>query len=57
MMRGLAYVDGVGVVERGCEGDGVDIADVGTVERFPEVVYGVKSRTSGKIRQTLFLDA
>lgn len=38
MIRGLEYVDGVGVVERGMAGGGVDIADVGTVDRFPEVV-------------------
>lgn len=39
-MRG-AYVAGVGVVERGMlerEGAGVEMASVGTVERFPDVV-------------------
>jgi len=38
MVRGLEYVDDVGVVERGRLGGGVEIAEVGTVERFPEVV-------------------
>lgn len=52
-----AYVAGVGVVDRGSGGGGVDMAEVGTVERFPDVVYGVRSRTSGKIRRTVFLDA
>ena len=58
-MRG-AYVAGVGVVERGTlerEGAGVEMASVGTVERLPDVVYGVKSRTSGKIIWMGFLEA
>lgn len=29
-------------------GEGVDIAFVGIVERLPDVVKGVRSRTSGK---------
>jgi hypothetical protein len=48
---------GVGVVERGMAGCGVDIADVGMVERLPEVVYGVRSRTSGNISFMVFLEA
>jgi len=38
MVRGLEYVDGVGVVERKRMGGGVEIAEVGTVEIFPDVV-------------------
>jgi len=38
-------------------GDGVDIELVGTVERLPEVVKGVKSRTSGKYTRIVFFDA
>lgn len=38
-------------------GEGVDIALVGTVERLPEVVKGVRSRTSGKNTLILFLAA
>jgi hypothetical protein len=37
-MRGFEYVEGVGVVDRGRAGGGVDIEDVGTVDRLPEVV-------------------
>ena len=39
------------------EGAGVEMASVGTVERFPDVVYGVRSRTSGKITWIGFLEA
>lgn len=56
-MRGLAYVAGVGVVERSRAGAGVEMADVGIVERLPEVVKGVRSRTSGKMIRTLFFEA
>ncbi len=37
--------------------DGVDKELVGTVERFPEVVKGVRSSTSGKMTRMLFLAA
>ena len=41
MVRAVAYVAGVGVVDLGMdamEGGGVDMESVGTVERIPEVV-------------------
>ena len=38
-------------------GEGVDIELVGTVERLPDVVNGVRSSTSGKCTRTLFFDA
>lgn len=38
----------VGVVERGIEGGGEDIGAEGVVDNWPEVVYGVRSSTSGK---------
>jgi len=47
----------VGVVLRGIDGGGVEIGIEGTVDRFPEVVKGVKSRISGKRIRTLFLAA
>ena len=54
----------MGVVERrGSEwvvellGGGVDIDVVGLTERFPEVMYGVMSKTSGKMRRMVFLVA
>lgn len=51
----FAKVAGVGVVDRGGKGDGVESESVGTVDRFPDVVKGVKSRTSGKRTRILFL--
>ena len=42
---------------RGIEGGGVEMGMEGTVERFPDVVKGVRSRISGKIIRTLFLAA
>lgn len=57
MVRGMAYVAGVGVVLRGMEGGGVDIGMEGTVDRLPEVVKEVRSRISGKNMWTLFLAA
>lgn len=56
-MRGVVYVAGVGVVERGWAGGGEDIGKDGTVERFPDVVKGVRSSSSGKCTRMLFLDA
>ena len=38
-------------------GDGVEMALVGTVDKLPDVVYGVKSKTSGKWTFIVFLDA
>ena len=38
-------------------GEGVEMELVGTVERLPEVVYGVKSRISGKFTRMVFLAA
>jgi hypothetical protein len=57
MVRGVEYVAGVGVVERGRDGGGEDIGTEGTVESLPEVVNGVRSRSSWKTTQTLFLEA
>lgn len=57
MVRGIAYVAGVGVVLRGMDGGGVDMGMEGTVERLPEVVKEVRSRISGKNIRTLFLAA
>lgn len=48
---------GVGVVEHGTVRGGVEMAEVGTMERLPEVVKGVRSRTSGKMVWTVFLVA
>ena len=53
----FAKVAGVGVVERGGCGGGVDNDDVGMVERLPEVVKGVRSRTSENTTRMLFLEA
>jgi hypothetical protein len=56
----VPYVAGVGVVDLGMaviEGGGVEMESVGTVERIPEVVYGVRSSTSGKISLIGFFDA
>lgn len=39
------------------KGEGVDIAQVGSVERLPDVVKGVKSRTSGKCTRMVFFAA
>ncbi len=38
-------------------GEGVDIAHVGSVERLPDVVNGVRSRTSGKCTRMVFFAA
>ena len=48
---------GVGVVDRLGYGGGVEREEVGTVERFPDVVNGERSRTSGKRTRMLFLAA
>lgn len=48
---------GVGVVERGIDGGGDEMGIDGTVDRFPDVVNGVKSRTSGKTTRMAFLAA
>ena len=42
-------------IVRGEGGGGVDIDKVGFSERLPEVVYGVMSKTSGKMRRMEFL--
>lgn len=51
-----SYVAGVGVLEREGSGDGVERDDVGTRERLPDVVKGVRSSTSGNKTRTLFLE-
>lgn len=38
-------------------GEGVDIELVGTVDKLPEVVYGVRSSTSGKSTRMVFFAA
>ena len=38
-------------------GDGVEMALVGTVDKLPDVVKGVKSKTSGKWTFIVFLEA
>lgn len=38
-------------------GEGVEMELVGTVERLPEVVYGVRSSISGKFTRMVFLAA
>ena len=44
-------------MERGRAGGGEEMGTEGTVESFPEVVKGVRSRTSGKSTRMLFLEA
>ena len=53
----VAYVAGVGVVERGRVGGGDEMGAEASVESLPEVVKGVRSRTSGKTTRMLFFDA
>lgn len=48
--RGEAWSEGGG-------GEGVEMALVGTVDKLPDVVNGVKSKTSGKWTFMVFLDA
>ena len=47
----------MGVVDRGMGGDGADMGAEGTVDICPEVVYGVKSRNSGKMTRHEFFPA
>lgn len=41
----------------GSAGEGLEMGDCGAVESAPEVVYGVKSRISGKVTEHEFLAA
>lgn len=45
---------GVGVEEKTCEA-GDEMGTEGDVDSWPEVVYGVRSRTSGKLTLHVFL--
>jgi hypothetical protein len=50
-------VAGVGVVERGMDGGGDEMGIDGTVDKFPDVVNGVRSSSSGKTIRMAFLAA
>jgi hypothetical protein len=55
----VVYDDGVGVVDRwkGGRGGLCEIGLLGLRESLPEVVSGVRSRTSGKTTRHVFFEA